>query len=161
MQSPAILSDISESKTVQVNVADSMCVNPLCSASVVQHSDTQSLQICDACDQPCWLANARTTFLPVLMQLTVRDGRVKRTETIHNSTHPEWNEELQFIVDDPDNQSISVVVKDDDIFDDTVSFCLSSFAFPSCVVLMEWHLAVSLFSRKIQEALCFCCAAFV
>lgn len=55
------------------------------------------------------------------VELTVRDGRVKRTETLHNSSHPEWNEELQFIVDDPDNQSISVVVKDDDIFDDTIT----------------------------------------
>jgi len=45
---------------------------------------------------------------------------VKRTETINN-THPEWNEELQFIVDDPDTQAISVVVKDDDVLSDTVS----------------------------------------
>ena len=73
------------------------------------------------------MADVCTTFLLVVMQLTVRDGRVKRTETIHNSSHPEWNEELQFIVDDPDNQSISVVVKDDDIFDDTVSRCLTFF----------------------------------
>ena len=53
--------------------------------------------------------------------MTVRDGRVKRTETVSNSTHPEWNEELQFIVDDPDTQSVSVIVKDDDAFNDTVS----------------------------------------
>lgn len=52
--------------------------------------------------------------------MTVRDGRVKRTETVSNSTHPEWNEELQFIVDDPDKQSVSVIVKDDDAFNDTV-----------------------------------------
>ena len=59
--------------------------------------------------------------------MTVRDGRVKRTETVSNSTHPEWNEELQFIVDDPDTQSVSVIVKDDDAFNDTVSaFGLSS-----------------------------------
>ena len=56
-----------------------------------------------------------------MLQLTVREGRVKRTETVHNNSHPEWNEELQFIVDDPDTQQISVVVKDDDIMDDTVS----------------------------------------
>ena len=55
--------------------------------------------------------------------MTVRDGRIKRTETVSNSTHPEWNEELQFIVDDPDNQSVSVLVKDDDAFNDTVSMC--------------------------------------
>ncbi len=47
---------------------------------------------------------------------------MKRTETVHNNTHPEWNEELQFIVDDPDTQAISVVVKDDDVLSDTVSF---------------------------------------
>lgn len=57
----------------------------------------------------------------VLFQMTVRDGRVKRTETVSNNTHPEWNEELQFIVDDPDKQSVSVIVKDDDAFNDTVS----------------------------------------
>ncbi len=51
----------------------------------------------------------------------MRTGRVKRTETIHNNTHPEWNEELQFFVDDPDTQAISVVVKDDDVLSDTVS----------------------------------------
>lgn len=50
---------------------------------------------------------------------------MKRTETVSNSTHPEWNEELQFIVDDPDAQSVSVIVKDDDAFNDTVSaLCL-------------------------------------
>ena len=53
--------------------------------------------------------------------MTVRDGRVKRTETVSNNTHPEWNEELQFIVDDPDAQSVSVIIKDDDAFNDTVS----------------------------------------
>lgn len=61
------------------------------------------------------------TKIVVLFQMTVRDGRVKRTETVSNSTHPEWNEELQFIVDDPDTQSVSVIVKDDDAFNDTVS----------------------------------------
>lgn len=55
------------------------------------------------------------------VELTVREGRVKRTETVHNNSHPEWNEELQFIVDDPDTQQISVVVKDDDIMDDTIA----------------------------------------
>ena len=58
--------------------------------------------------------------LCISLQLTVRDGRVKRTETIRNNTHPEWNEELQFIVDDPDTQAISIVVKDDDVLSDTV-----------------------------------------
>ena len=59
--------------------------------------------------------------------MTVRDGRIKRTETVSNNTHPEWNEELQFIVDDPDTQSVSVIVKDDDAFNDTVSaHCLAS-----------------------------------
>ena len=57
----------------------------------------------------------------LLFQMTVRDGRVKRTETVSNSTHPEWYEELQFIVDDPDKQSVSVIIKDDDAFNDTVS----------------------------------------
>ena len=56
-----------------------------------------------------------------MLQMTVRAGRVKRTETRGNSTHPEWNEELQFIVDDPDKQTVSVIVKDDDAFNDTVS----------------------------------------
>lgn len=60
-------------------------------------------------------------MLIVVFQMTVRDGRVKRTETVSNSTHPEWNEELQFIVDDPDAQSVSVIIKDDDAFNDTVS----------------------------------------
>ncbi|DBA90530.1 TPA: hypothetical protein ACH3X1_003782 [Trebouxia sp. C0004] len=55
------------------------------------------------------------------VELTVRTGRVKRTETVHNNTHPEWNEELQFIVDDPDTQAISVVVKDDDVLSDTIT----------------------------------------
>lgn len=58
-----------------------------------------------------------------VMQLTVRDGRVKRTESVSNSTHPTFNEELQFLVDDPDKQAMSIIVKDDDAFQDQVCAC--------------------------------------
>ncbi|KAL3130563.1 hypothetical protein ABBQ38_008369 [Trebouxia sp. C0009 RCD-2024] len=61
-----------------------------------------------------------TSKIDPFVEMTVRDGRVKRTETVSNSTHPEWNEELQFIVDDPDAQSVSVIIKDDDAFNDTI-----------------------------------------
>lgn len=64
------------------------------------------------------------TVSAAAVKLTVRTGRVKRTETIHNNTHPEWNEEMQFIVDDPDTQAISIVVKDDDVLSDTVSLAI-------------------------------------
>lgn len=67
------------------------------------------------------LGSAGIGKIDPFVELTVRTGRVKRTETIHNSTHPEWNEELQFIVDDPDTQAISVVVKDDDVLSDTIT----------------------------------------
>lgn len=64
------------------------------------------------------------------MQLTVRDGRVKRTESVSNSTHPEFNEELQFLVDDPDTQAMSIIVKDDDAFQDQVSVAYTSWLCP-------------------------------
>lgn len=63
---------------------------------------------------------------------------MKRTETMHNNTHPEWNEELQFIVDDPDTQAISVVVKDDDVLSDTVSLAAWSATCQSCCSPILW-----------------------
>ena len=73
------------------------------------------------------------------MQLTVRDGRVKRTESVSNSTHPTFNEELQFLVDDPDNQAMSIIVKDDDAFQDQVSdaykCCLAQSVLSSCLIV--------------------------
>lgn len=75
--------------------------------------------------------------------MTVRDGRVKRTETVSNSTHPEWNEELQFIVDDPDKQSVSVIVKDDDAFNDTVSRVGPDPSIKVCVCEKHWWAAAA------------------
>ena len=77
--------------------------------------------------------------------MTVRDGRVKRTETVSNSTHPEWNEELQFIVDDPDTQSVSVIVKDDDAFNDTVSLVGPKMS-PNCMYINSLYELLLLYS---------------
>jgi hypothetical protein len=48
------------------------------------------------------------------VQLSVRAGRTKKTRTINNTTNPEWNESMQFVVDDINSQNITIVVKDDE-----------------------------------------------
>ena len=50
----------------------------------------------------------------LLMQVSVRAGRTKKTRTINNTTNPEWNESMQFVVDDINSQDITIVVKDDE-----------------------------------------------
>ena len=101
----------------------------------------------------------------VLFQMTVRDGRVKRTETVSNSTHPEWDEELQFIVDDPDTQSVSVIVKDDDAFNDTVSLVNPDTSTKVCVCeKRSWAAAAAAASspvtRKPELMYALCCGSY-
>ena len=49
------------------------------------------------------------------MDMSVRDGRSQRTRTIKNNKDPVFNQVLRFIVDDPEHQSITAMVKDDDM----------------------------------------------
>lgn len=48
----------------------------------------------------------------VLIQ--VREGRPQRSATVKNSQNPVFNEEFHLIVDDQDEQSLKITVKDDD-----------------------------------------------
>lgn len=54
------------------------------------------------------------------VKVSVRDNRIVRTKTLQNNNKPQWNETFSLIVDDPDTQSITFVVMDDDFgaFDD-------------------------------------------
>ena len=49
------------------------------------------------------------------MEVSLRDGRSLRTRTIWNNKDPVFNQVLSFVVDDPENQSITAMVKDDDM----------------------------------------------
>lgn len=51
----------------------------------------------------------------------VEASRKKKTSTQKNTTSPQWDEELAFIIQDSNNDSLNVVVKDDDMgFNDKV-----------------------------------------
>ena len=49
------------------------------------------------------------------VEMSVRDGRALRTKTIWNNKDPVFNQVLSFVVDDPEHQSITAMVKDDDM----------------------------------------------
>ena len=49
------------------------------------------------------------------VEMSVRDGRALHTKTIWNNKDPVFNEVLSFVVDDPEHQSITAMVKDDDM----------------------------------------------
>lgn len=49
------------------------------------------------------------------VEISVRDGRSQRTKTIWNNKDPVFNQVLRFVVDDPEHQSITAMVKDDDM----------------------------------------------
>lgn len=54
------------------------------------------------------------------VKCSVRDNRISRTQTLSNNNKPVWNETFDLIVDDPDLQSLTLNVMDDDLgaFDD-------------------------------------------
>ena len=49
------------------------------------------------------------------VEMSVRDGRALRTKTIWNNKDPVFNQVLSFVVDDPEHQTITAMVKDDDM----------------------------------------------
>ncbi|EIE27098.1 hypothetical protein COCSUDRAFT_45729 [Coccomyxa subellipsoidea C-169] len=49
-----------------------------------------------------------------LVQMSVRDGRKLATKTVMNNKNPEYNNVFNFIVDDPENQSITAYLMDND-----------------------------------------------
>ena len=49
------------------------------------------------------------------VDMSVRDGRSQCTKTIWNNKDPVFNQVLSFIVNDPEHQSITAMVKDDDM----------------------------------------------
>lgn len=48
------------------------------------------------------------------VQLSVRDGRKLSTKTVWNNKNPEYNEVLNFIVDDPKTQSVTAFLMEHD-----------------------------------------------
>lgn len=54
------------------------------------------------------------------VEMSVRENRIIRSKTIWNDENPEWNEEMDFVVEDPNKQEIKMVVKDQDDFNDEV-----------------------------------------
>ena len=66
------------------------------------------------------------------VKVSVRDNRTARTKTLQNTNKPVWNETFDLIVDDPQVQSVTFVVMDDDLgaFDDVRS--------QTCPTL-SWH----------------------
>jgi hypothetical protein len=54
-------------------------------------------------------------------EVSIREGRVVRTRTIDNNLNPTWDQTFSLLVDDPGSQSLTLVVKDDDLgFEDDV-----------------------------------------
>ena len=53
----------------------------------------------------------------------IKQNRRQRTRTLSNTTHPVWEETLNIIVNDPDKQSLTFELMDDDpgAFDDVSS----------------------------------------
>ncbi|KAK9915888.1 hypothetical protein WJX75_005707 [Coccomyxa subellipsoidea] len=49
-----------------------------------------------------------------LVELSVRDGRKLATKTVSNNKNPDFNEVFNFIVDDPESQSITAYLRDND-----------------------------------------------
>ena len=47
--------------------------------------------------------------------VSIKENRKQRTKTIHNNNHPKWNETITTIVNDPDTQSITFTLMDDDV----------------------------------------------
>ena len=61
----------------------------------------------------------------------VEPSRKKKTSTQKNSTSPQWGEELAFIIQDSNNDSLNVVVKDDDMgFNDKVGLAFPGLSKP-------------------------------
>ena len=55
------------------------------------------------------------------VEMTVRENRIVRSKTIWNDENPAWNEEMDFVIEDPNKQEIKLVVKDQDDFNDEVN----------------------------------------
>lgn len=51
---------------------------------------------------------------------SIKQNRKQRTKTLSNTTHPVWQETLTVIINDPDKQSLTFQLMDDDpgAFDD-------------------------------------------
>ena len=55
------------------------------------------------------------------VEMSVRANRIIRSKTIWNDENPEWNEEMDFVIQDPQKKEIKLIVKDQDDFNDEVS----------------------------------------
>lgn len=51
----------------------------------------------------------------VLHRLFVRDKRKLKTQVKENTTRPEWNEEFQLLVHEPEHQFLSMIMYDHDV----------------------------------------------
>ena len=47
--------------------------------------------------------------------VSIKENRKQRTRTLSNNNHPTWNETITTIVNDPDQQSITFKLMDDDV----------------------------------------------
>uniref|UniRef100_A0A1D1ZVZ1 Extended synaptotagmin-3 n=1 Tax=Auxenochlorella protothecoides TaxID=3075 RepID=A0A1D1ZVZ1_AUXPR len=54
------------------------------------------------------------------VKVEVREGKGLQTTTIDNNSHPEWNETMLFVVDDPLKQSVKICVMDEDVMSSDV-----------------------------------------
>lgn len=61
-----------------------------------------------------------TVQIDPFVEISVRENRIIRSKTIWNDENPEWNEEFDFVIEDPNKQQIKMVVKDQDDFNDEV-----------------------------------------
>ncbi len=49
-----------------------------------------------------------------LVEVSVRDGRSLKTKQVKNNANPEFDEVMNFIVDDPDTQTITAFLREAD-----------------------------------------------
>ena len=49
-----------------------------------------------------------------LVEVSVRDGRSLKTRKVKNSANPEFDEVMEFIVDDPEHQTITSFLRESD-----------------------------------------------
>ena len=70
---------------------------------------------CAACARQLAADRALRPQVDPFVEMSVRDGRALHTKTIWNNKDPVFNEVLSFVVDDPEHQSITAMVKDDDM----------------------------------------------
>ena len=84
--------------------------------------------------------------------VSIKENRKQRTKTLSNNNHPVWNETITTIINDPDTQSITFKLMDDDIgsFDTVSMHALAACA--ACLRVSPLHTAaLSLQGLQLQQ----------